>query len=175
MSKVDDAVATFKTGFNCAQSVLAAFGPELGLSCEQCLRMACAFGGGIARQGRICGAVSGALMVIGLKGEDYNPDALRALEPDYLVIAPNPQTLAREFGALANRMAGQVERLYLLGYCSPKRAEKHTILIEVVDSEEKIRQALPHLDAVMEEAGSGGLITLENAEILKYAPGRGGG
>ena len=54
-------------------------------------------------------------------------------------------------------------------------SEDLPILIEIVDSEEKIRQALPHLDAVMEEAGSGGLITLEKAEILKYAPGRGRG
>ena len=67
MSKADDAVAMFKTGFNCSQSVLAPFGPELGLERELCLRVACAFGGGMGRQGRTCGAVSGALMVIGLK------------------------------------------------------------------------------------------------------------
>jgi PII-like signaling protein len=51
-------------------------------------------------------------------------------------------------------------------------SEDLPILIEIVDSEEKIRAALPHLDSLMEEACSGGLITLEKAEIIKYAPGR---
>ena len=44
-------------------------------------------------------------------------------------------------------------------------------LIEIVDSEEKVRSALPALDALMEAAGSGGLITLEKAEIIKYTHG----
>ena len=67
MGKPDDAAATFKTGFNCAQSVFAAFGPELGLTREQCLKVACTFGGGMARSAKTCGAVTGAMMAIGLK------------------------------------------------------------------------------------------------------------
>jgi PII-like signaling protein len=38
------------------------------------------------------------------------------------------------------------------------------ILIEVVDSEERIRAFLPVLDAMLEE----GLITLENVEFIRY-------
>ena len=45
------------------------------------------------------------------------------------------------------------------------------LVIEIVDSEEKIRAALPALDALMEAAGGGGLITLEKAQIIKYTPG----
>jgi hypothetical protein len=51
-------------------------------------------------------------------------------------------------------------------------SEDLPVLIEIVDLEEKIRQALPHLDAMMEAAGGGGLITLEKAEIIKYTHGR---
>src|SRR5262245_5185171 len=47
-------------------------------------------------------------------------------------------------------------------------SEDLPILIEIVDSEEKIRTALPALDALMEAAGGGGLVTLEKAEIIKY-------
>jgi C_GCAxxG_C_C family probable redox protein len=47
--------------------VLSSFGEELGLDRERALRVAGAFGGGIARMGETCGAVTGALMVIGLK------------------------------------------------------------------------------------------------------------
>jgi C_GCAxxG_C_C family probable redox protein len=47
--------------------VLSSFGEALGLDRELALRVAGAFGGGMARMGETCGAVTGALMVIGLK------------------------------------------------------------------------------------------------------------
>src|SRR5215475_9767764 len=52
-------------------------------------------------------------------------------------------------------------------------SEDLPILIEIVDTEEKIRDALPELDALIEESGGGGLVTLEKAEIIKYTHGRG--
>jgi len=60
------ALACFRQNFNCAQSVLVAFAPQLGLDGGQALRMASPFGGGVARRGQICGAVTGALMALGL-------------------------------------------------------------------------------------------------------------
>jgi C_GCAxxG_C_C family probable redox protein len=54
-------------GGNCAQAVLAAFGPELGLDEITCLRVAACFGAGIGRLGLTCGAVTGACMVLGLR------------------------------------------------------------------------------------------------------------
>jgi len=50
-------------------------------------------------------------------------------------------------------------------------SEDLPVIIEIVDSEEKIRAALPRLDALLEEAGYGGLITLERAEIIRYTHG----
>ena len=47
--------------------MLSSFGEELGLARELALKVAGAFGGGMARMGETCGAVTGALMVIGLK------------------------------------------------------------------------------------------------------------
>jgi len=47
--------------------VLATFGEELGLDRKQALRIATGFAAGTARTGSICGAVTGAFMVIGLK------------------------------------------------------------------------------------------------------------
>ncbi len=40
-----------------------------------------------------------------------------------------------------------------------------------MDSEEKIRAALPEFDAMIEATGGGGLVTLEAAEIIKYTHG----
>jgi C_GCAxxG_C_C family probable redox protein len=67
MSATDEAaVANFLEGYNCAQSVLASCGQPLGLPRETAMQVAQAFGGGLGRTGNVCGAVTGALMAIGL-------------------------------------------------------------------------------------------------------------
>ena len=66
-SRVDVAVSRFSEGFSCSQSVLAAFAPELGVDANAALRVSAAFGGGMGRTGGTCGAVTGALMALGLK------------------------------------------------------------------------------------------------------------
>lgn len=63
---IDTAAALYDQGFNCAQSVLAAFAAQLGLDESRALKLASPFGGGVSRRGEVCGAVSGALMVLGL-------------------------------------------------------------------------------------------------------------
>lgn len=67
MNRAEDAVSLFKEGFNCSQSVFASHASQFGLNRELCLRIATSFGGGMARMGKTCGAVTGAFMVIGLK------------------------------------------------------------------------------------------------------------
>ncbi len=68
MSKrTKQATKLFSDGFNCSQSVLSVFGEEFGLTKDVCLRLASPFGTGIARMQETCGAVTGAIMVIGLK------------------------------------------------------------------------------------------------------------
>ena len=51
-------------------------------------------------------------------------------------------------------------------------SEDLPVLVEIVDAADKITAALPHLDAMIEEAAGGGLVTLEDAEIIKYTHGR---
>lgn len=58
---------TFKNGYNCAQSVLATFGPALGIERDASLKMASGLGSGGNYNGKICGAVMGAFIVLGLK------------------------------------------------------------------------------------------------------------
>ncbi|MFZ5643636.1 MAG: C-GCAxxG-C-C family (seleno)protein [Bacillota bacterium] len=67
MSKSDTALSLFNDGSLCSQSVFGAFCDELGLERETAMKLATPFGGGMARAGDTCGAVTGALMVIGLK------------------------------------------------------------------------------------------------------------
>jgi C_GCAxxG_C_C family probable redox protein len=61
------AEAKFMEGYNCAQSVLFAFCDDLGLDADYALKMSCGFGGGMGRNGEVCGAVSGGILVLGLK------------------------------------------------------------------------------------------------------------
>ncbi len=67
MNRIEHATSSFDEGFSCAQSVFSAFGPQLGLDRETALKVAGGFGGGMARLGQTCGAVTGAFMVIGLQ------------------------------------------------------------------------------------------------------------
>ena len=66
MTKAEKALELFANNFNCSQAVLTAFAPDLGLDEKLALMLGTQFGGG-ARNGEMCGAVSGALMVLGLK------------------------------------------------------------------------------------------------------------
>ena len=86
VSKVELAIAMHREGFNCSQAVLSAFAPDLGLDHETALRVAGAFGGGIARTGQICGAVSGALMVLGLEHSQTRADDKQAKEKMYALV-----------------------------------------------------------------------------------------
>lgn len=67
MKKSEKALDYFRSKFNCSQSVLTVFSLEYGLSENDSLKVACAFGGGMGRLQHTCGAVTGALMVIGLE------------------------------------------------------------------------------------------------------------
>ena len=67
MSEVEKAVACFNEGFMCSQAVLTAYSAEFGVDRQTSLKVSAAFGGGMGRLGEVCGAVTGAFMVIGLK------------------------------------------------------------------------------------------------------------
>jgi C_GCAxxG_C_C family probable redox protein len=56
----------FTQGFNCSQAVFSAYASQLGIADETALKLASPFGGGVAHQGDVCGAVSGGLMALGL-------------------------------------------------------------------------------------------------------------
>jgi C_GCAxxG_C_C family probable redox protein len=72
----DNAVTLFQQGRNCAQAVLMAGAPAGGgMDQDLAFRTAAGFGGGMARLGHVCGAVTGAIMVLGLRHADpASPD-----------------------------------------------------------------------------------------------------
>ena len=74
MSKSEKALKSFNEAFNCSQAVLSSFSEDFNMDEKTSIKIASAFGGGIARNGETCGAVTGALMAIGLK--HFNTDLL---------------------------------------------------------------------------------------------------
>ena len=66
-AKTEAAVERFVSGYNCAQSILYAFGPDLGLDAERALKVATGLGGGLGGRGEVCGAVSGGILALGLR------------------------------------------------------------------------------------------------------------
>lgn len=77
--QVDYCVACFKKGINCTQAVVSTYGPQFGIDREAALKIAGAFGSGMG-MGETCGAVTGALMVIGLKHSKVKGIALLSKE-----------------------------------------------------------------------------------------------
>ncbi len=66
MTKVEKAVSLHDKGYNCAQAVVCAFADDLGLDEQTAYKMSEAFGLGVGQM-EICGAVSGACMLAGMK------------------------------------------------------------------------------------------------------------
>jgi C_GCAxxG_C_C family probable redox protein len=66
MNHTETALGLFKDGANCAQAVLCAFADDLRLDKAAAMKIPASFGGGM-KQALTCGAVTGALMVLGMK------------------------------------------------------------------------------------------------------------
>ena len=75
MTHEEKALQYFGDKFHCSQSVLAAYADDLGLTEEQALKIACCFSAGM-RKGEVCGACSGALMVLGMMYGQSDKDDL---------------------------------------------------------------------------------------------------
>jgi C_GCAxxG_C_C family probable redox protein len=65
--EVEQAVAFYKQGYTCAQSILASFAARYGLQQNLALRIGEPFGAGTSCTGNMCGSVTGAIMVLGLQ------------------------------------------------------------------------------------------------------------
>jgi len=82
----DKARALFESGYNCAQAVLCAFGDVTGLDTDTAAKIASSFGGGLARMREVCGAVSGASMVLGMVYGYSDPGAADEKKAHYHLI-----------------------------------------------------------------------------------------
>ncbi len=78
----------FIKGYDCSQVVLRTFAKELGITEAQANKVSACFGGGML-MGEVCGAVTGALMAIGLKYGHSDPAEL--MEQKEIMMAKSAQ------------------------------------------------------------------------------------
>jgi C_GCAxxG_C_C family probable redox protein len=142
MSRADRALSLFRRGFSCSQAVAAAFAADHGLDEETALRLAQGFGGGIARQADWCGALTGAILVIGLKHGRVRPEDEAARDRTY--------DLVRELLARFKSRHGHVTCRDLLG-CDLGTAEGQKKIEELRLHQAKCETFVRDAAAILEE------------------------
>lgn len=77
----ENALASFRSGLNCAQAVLTAYANDLNFETKEALNISSGFGGGMGRLQETCGAVTGSFMVFGIyNGNKYTDNSLKKEE-----------------------------------------------------------------------------------------------
>jgi len=108
MDRAQKAVDLLEEGYSCSQSVFSVFAEEHGLDPVLARKLATGFGGGVGRTGNMCGAVSGAILVLGLThGMNYLD------EPDW---RDKCYSLDKEFIEKFVSKFGSIQCPDLLGY-----------------------------------------------------------
>ena len=84
LEKAQELRARTDVHFNCCQSVLVAFAEDMGLTEQQAFDLGANFGSGM-RCGSVCGTLTGALMLLGMKGydEEQSTAFLRRFREDH--------------------------------------------------------------------------------------------
>lgn len=92
-TKREQAMAYFREGYNCSQSVLLAYAEDYGIQRNMACRIAASFGGGMGRMREVCGAFSGMLLVAGLETGAVEGKDAAGKKANYDVV----QMLARRY------------------------------------------------------------------------------
>lgn len=98
--RIARSVELFKSGYNCSQSVVAAFASLYGFTEEQALRMAASFGGGIGRMRQTCGAACGLFLLAGLETGATDPADREGKSRNYAVVQQLAERFRQENGSL---------------------------------------------------------------------------
>ncbi len=102
--QAERAVELFSQSYNCAQSVYAACANGEGLCEAQRLALAAPFGGGIARQGEVCGALTGALLALAeANGEAMAADPVAARSALYARVKQLSDAFREAHGSIVCR------------------------------------------------------------------------
>ena len=99
-SKSEIAGEIFGKGFNCAQAVFSSRCREFGLPEETAKKIACGFGSGISSTSEVCGAVTGAVMLIGLKYGKFLEEDKESKDRTYKIVSQFISKFREELGSI---------------------------------------------------------------------------
>lgn len=93
----------FLQGFNCAQSVFAAFHADMGMDEKAALRVASGMGGGVGGLREVCGAFTGLAMAMGALRGYTDPADMDAKKAHYALIQSLGARFTTDFDTLICR------------------------------------------------------------------------
>ncbi|MCX5636964.1 MAG: C-GCAxxG-C-C family protein [Planctomycetota bacterium] len=109
-NKSEIAVAKFLKGYNCAQAIIYAFSDDLGMDKNTALKIACGFGAGMGRKQEVCGAVTGGIMVIGLKYGRGENDDRKVMDLAYVKVRSLMDRFSEKHGTfICRKLVGECE------------------------------------------------------------------
>ena len=143
MNRLETARRCREQGYNCCQSVLAAFADRFDIPADTALRLAAGFGGG-AGTGELCGAITGALLTLNLaSGDGSDPvSARRAASERARAVQAR---FVKQFGAVRCRdlqrnekeeASEAVRALGAVGHCGVMIASAVEIVEEMLKEEQ---------------------------------------
>ena len=103
--RVERAVACFKSGYNCAQSVAVAFADAYGMSESLMARVSASFGGGIGRMRETCGSACAIFLLAGLEVPDALDSPIDDVDTDSFNPYPDIQVKKKDY-EVVQRLAG---------------------------------------------------------------------
>lgn len=145
MSKHSDlARELFRKGYNCSQSVFAAFGDETKMDMDTALKISSSFGGGMGRLREVCGAVSAMFMIAGIKYGYTSPQDDTAKAEHYQLIQMLACRFKEKNGSYICR-----ELLGLSGTDSPVPQERTNEYYQTRPCEQLVGDAAEILDELI--------------------------
>ncbi len=100
---VEKSKELFMQGYNCAQAIAGGFSEEVGLDFETAIKSASSFGGGMGGMREVCGALTGAFIILGAKfGYDSPTDAV-AKANHYKLISNTAEKFKAKWGTILCR------------------------------------------------------------------------
>ena len=98
--RVNQAVAYFKEGYNCSQSVFLAYADLFDIEFEFAKKMSVSFGGGLGRMREVCGTVSGMSMLAGFKYPVEDPKDQQARTRNYAMVQKMAGIFKEKYGTI---------------------------------------------------------------------------
>jgi C_GCAxxG_C_C family probable redox protein len=97
--RVSRAITLFESGYNCSQAVFMAYADTYGIEEKLAAGLSTSFGGGMGRMREVCGALSGACMLLGLEYPHNDPTDKTSKDTNYKVVQRVAEAFKADMGS----------------------------------------------------------------------------